>query len=140
MPKTLEQKRDAAKDARLKKFFRTSLEEYRAIEEYQKQYFNPVLGTTRRGLDHCHTTGLIRGVLDWRVNRALGILENAFGENTVYVLQTLARYVKEPPAIAVIGFRYGLIGQAKNKKVMVYGSENGPLPPIKRKAKKRKKK
>jgi hypothetical protein len=121
MARTEAQKRDAAKDARLKLFFRTSLEEYRAIEEYQKQFFNPVLGTTRRGLDHCHTTGLIRGVLDWRVNRALGIIENAFKENTVYVLRTLARYVENPPAIDVIGKRYGLIGKARRKKKMIYG-------------------
>lgn len=140
MAKTPEQKRDAAKDARLKKFFRTSLEEYRAIEAYQEKYFNPVLGTTRRGLDHDHKTGMIRGVLDWRVNRALGIIENAFKENTVYVLQTLARYIANPPALAVLGGpRYGLIGQAKNKKVMIYGSPEGPLPAIKGKAKKRKK-
>lgn len=121
MARTPEQKRDAAKDARLKKFFRTSLEEYRAIERYQEKYFNPVLGTTRRGLDHDHKTGLVRGVLDWRINKALGILENAFKENTVYVLRALTRYMESPPAPAVIGYRYGIIGLAKNKKKMVYG-------------------
>jgi hypothetical protein len=137
--KTLEQKRDAAKDARLKKFFRTSLEEYRAIEKFQLESaeFAPVLGTTRRGLDHCHETGLIRGVLDWRVNRALGIIENAFKLDSAAVLRAMAAYVECYPAPLVIGPRFGIIGQAKNKKVMIYGSENGPLPPIKQKKKRK---
>lgn len=127
MAKTAQQKKDAAKDARLRKFFRTSLEEYRAIEKWQEKFHYPLLGESRRGLDHDHKTGLIRGVLDWRINRALGILENAFGENTVYVLQSLARYIATPPAVTVIGERYGLIGQAKYKKKMVYG------PPVEKK-------
>lgn len=140
MAKTPEQKRDAAKDARLKKFFRTSLDEYRAIEKFQldSAEFAPVLGTTRRGLDHCHETGLIRGILDWRVNRALGIIENAFKLDSAAVLRAMAAYVECYPAPLVIGRRYGIIGQAKNKLKMVYGSENGPLPAIP--GKKRKKK
>lgn len=116
-------KKEKAKDARLRRFFRTSLDEYRAIEEFQSKTveFAPVLGTTRRGLDHCHKTGLVRGVLDWRVNRALGIIENAFKENTVSVLRAMADYMERYPALLVIGVRYGLIGKAKAKKKMVYG-------------------
>jgi Recombination endonuclease VII len=139
MAKTPEQKRDAAKDARLKKFFRTSLEEYRAIEGWQANSRGSILlGTTRRGLDHNHTTGLIRGVLDWRINRALGIIENSFREASPKVLRELANYLEMPPATFVVGERYGLVGQAKNKKVMVYGSRNGPLPAIKNKKRKKK--
>ena len=123
MARTPEQKRDAAKDARLKKFFRTSLGEYRAIEKFEAENpeYAPVLGTTRRGLDHCHTTGLIRGVLDWRVNRALGIIENAFKEDAAKVFRAMAEYVERYPALLVIGVRYGIIGRAKKKKVMKYG-------------------
>ena len=133
MPKTEDQKRDAAKDARLKKFFRTSLEEYRAIEEYQFTHprlyrllgydiVETGLEVGRRGLDHDHTTGLIRGVLDWRLNKALGIIENSFKENTVSVLRALADYLCDPPAIKILGKpRYGLIGLARNKRKMVYG-------------------
>ena len=126
---TDEQKRDRAKDRRLQKFFCTSLDEYRAIEKFQAETpaYAPVLGTTRRGLDHCHTTGLIRGVLDWRVNRALGLLENAFKEDTAKVLRAMAEYVERYPALLVIGVRYGIIGKAKNKKKMVYGSVQGPI-------------
>jgi len=141
MAKTPEQKRDAAKDARLRKFFRTSLEEYRAIEKFQwNNGFGTLLGTSRRGLDHNHTTGFIRGVLDWRINKALGIIENSFKGLTADILRELACYVECPPAIQVIGHRYGLIGLARNKKVMIYGSPEGPLPAIKGTAKKRKKK
>ena len=142
MAKTAQQKKDSAKDARLKKFFRVSLEEYRAIEKFQEERYNEyglLLGTTRRGLDHNHASGLIRGVLDWRINRALGIIENAFSRLTPVVLRQMATYMDIHPAPLVIGNRYGLTGQAKNKKVMIYGSENGPLPAIKGTAKKGKK-
>jgi hypothetical protein len=136
MPKTEEQKRDAAKDARLKKFFRTSLEEYRAIEKWQQENgFAHILGGSRRGLDHHHGSGFIRGVLDWRINKALGIIENSFGAQTPDILKELAEYLISPPATGVIGSRYGLIGQAKNKKVMIYGSENGPICVIKKRKK-----
>ena len=141
MAKTPEQKRDAAKDARLKKFFRTSLEEYRAIEGYQAERHNEyalLLGTTRRGLDHIHASGLIRGVLDWRINRALGLVEESFKELTPHIFRQLATYFECPPAFQIVGHRYGIIGRAKNKKVMIYGSPEGPLPAIK--GKKRKKK
>jgi hypothetical protein len=130
--RTPEQKRDAAKDARLKKFFRTSLEEYRAIEKFEEQYFSPLLGGSRRGLDHDHKTGLIRGVLDWRINKALGIIENSFKENTPYVLRALSQYLFKPPALSVIGERYGLIGKAQNKKKMIYG------PPVTQQKRKKK--
>jgi hypothetical protein len=139
MPKIEDQKRDAAKDARLKKFFRTSLEEYRAIEGFQAERpeYDLLLGTTRRGLDHNHDTGLVRGVLDWRINKALGAIENAFKELTPHILRQLATYFEVPPATLVIGRRFGILKLAKNKKVMIYGSENGPLPAIKTKRKKR---
>ena len=130
-------KQEKAKDARLQKFFRVSLEEYRAIEAYQSNVlcYGFLLGTTRRGLDHNHTTGQVRGILDWRINRALGIIENAFKESSPVILRQMAGYLESPPAYAIIGERYGIIGKAKNKKKMVYGSVQGPLPVEKRKKK-----
>ena len=131
MARTEAQKRDAAKDARLRLFFRTSLEEYQVIEAYQEQEedYSVLLGTTRRGLDHDHKSGLVRGVLDWRINRALGIIENAFGwEKAADVCRALAAYLECPPAILALGvYRYGLIGKAQRKRKMVYG------PPVEKK-------
>ena len=127
MAKTAQQKKDSAKDARLKKFFRVSLEEYRAIEKHQVDCgLGLLLGTTRRALDHSHKTGLVRGVLDWRINRALGWIEDMFGWQTSEVLNMLANYYDDPPATELLGApRYGIIGRAKNKKKMVYGSSAG---------------
>ena len=51
----------------------------------------------------------------------------------------MANYFECPPAVEVIGERYGILHKAKNKKKMVYGSANGPLP-VERKPRKHKKK
>lgn len=128
-------KSEKAKDARLRKFFRVSLDEYKAVEKFQADdaIFSVLLGTTRRAWDHVHTTGLGRGILDWRINRALGIIENGFKDQTPLILRALACYFECSPAVAVIGERYGILHRAKNKKKMVYGSAQGPLPAEKRK-------
>lgn len=118
------------------RFFRMSLAEYRQVENFQAtgefQIFGILLGTTRRALDHNHTTGQLRGILDWRINRALGLIENAFHEKTPDVLYALAAYFKNPPVTTVLGPRYGIIGRAKKKKKMIFGSENGPILPPKK--------
>jgi hypothetical protein len=143
MPKTLEQKRDAAKDARLKKFFRINLTTARQVREYQK--WNPDFRVLlaedgkRESFDHRHSDGLLRGWLAAMLNKAYGMIEKLYPDNTSEVLRALAFYHDNPPAVHMLGPRYGIIGLAREKKVMVYGSENGPLPAIKGKAQKRKK-
>jgi hypothetical protein len=84
-------------------------------------------------LDHNHTTGQLRGVLDFRINRALGMIETSFKEKTPDILRHLAQYLEHYPVNMVLGRRYGIIGKAKKKKVMIYGSEKGPIKPEKRK-------
>jgi hypothetical protein len=70
------------------------------------------------GTDHDHITGLIRGIIDWRINRGL-----AFFNDDPKLLRAAADYLDSPPATAALGApRYGLLGRAKQgKKNKVYG-------------------
>jgi len=69
-------------------------------------------------VDHDHKTGLIRGLLCWHCNRAIGI-----ARDRADALTRLGAYLLAPAATAALGKEtYGLIGQAKaSKKVKVYG-------------------
>jgi hypothetical protein len=118
--------RDKAKNRRLMLLYRITLEEQRKIEAFQRAspIFRLLLGRNM-GTDHCHKTGLIRGRLDWRINKAYGLLEKVAPDNLSDVLRALAEYHDYPPAVTAIGPRFGLIGQAKVKKKMVYGPGKG---------------
>jgi hypothetical protein len=120
---SLKSAKDKAKNRRLLKLFRISLNELNRIKAFQSGHpiYKLLLGKIE-GTDHCHTSGLVRGILEWRLNRAYGMLERAFPNNLGDVLRALAYYHENPPAeLALGGKRYGLIGQAKYKKKMVYG-------------------
>lgn len=109
---------------RLLLLYRITPVEQQQIEKFQKEHpcFRHLLGG-HMGTDHCHTTGLIRGRLDWRINKAYGLLEKvATGKKLSTILMALALYTDAPPAVEALGGpRYGLIGLAKVKKVMKYG-------------------
>jgi hypothetical protein len=105
--KTSSAKAKASRTRRLWKLYGLTPTERQRIESFQKGHpiYSVLLGK-HLGTDHCHRTGLIRGVLDFRINRVYGVLEKAFPKNTAEVLSAK---------------KYGLIGQAKYKKKMVYG-------------------
>jgi hypothetical protein len=109
---------------RLWVLYRITPKEQERIEAFQVSHdaFRLLLGH-RMGTDHDHKTGLIRGRLDWRINKALGHFERvATGPKLAEIFRALALYVEQPPAITALGGpRYGLIGLAKYKKKMVYG-------------------
>lgn len=131
-------KQERAKDRRLQKLFRTTLEEYSKIEEFQKKSKFKILLGKKNGYDHHHASGRCRGILDWRLNRALGLVESVAkneGE-AAEILRVLSEYLVSPPAVEVLGERFGLIGQAKVKKKMIYGSKDGPILPPKKRRKK----
>lgn len=105
-------------------FFRLTPEEYALIEEFQKNHkvFRLLLGK-RISMDHSHESGLVRGLLEWRINKGYGLIEKAAKENTANVLRALADFYDSPPATTVLGGpRYGVIGLARPKKCkLIYG-------------------
>lgn len=123
---------------RLHVLYRITPEEQKAIEDFQAAHplFRFLLGR-HMGTDHDHATGLIRGRLDWRINKAYGLLDDV--PHLPSVLRALAEYIEAPPAVTVLGgHRYGLIGLAKYKKEMLYGPPPGHKEadaPVRRKKK-----
>jgi hypothetical protein len=123
MKKSPEERRAAAKAARLWKLFRLRPEEWDKILRFQSQHpvYRLLLGN-RLSTDHRHASGLVSGILEWRLNRAYGLIEKAFPKNTADVLRALAEYHDKPPAEQALGKKtWGLLGIAKVKKKMKYG-------------------
>lgn len=120
---TPESKALQAKRKRLWTLFRITPEEETLIEAFQRSHpeLKLLLGK-HMGVDHRHSDGFIRGRLEWRINRAYGMLEQVCPTNLPALLHALALYHEHPPAEQALGEkRYGLIGQAKMKKKMLYG-------------------
>lgn len=117
--------------------YRTTPEEQDRVEYYMRQSDFSVLLEKGNGdpdaqifTDHRHSDGLIRGRLAYLINKGLGTIENTYKERTPHILRMLAEYLEHPPFTTVLGEpRYGLIGRAKKKRKMVYGSINGPIQP-----------
>lgn len=125
---------DKAKDRRLQKLFRITLAERKLIEEFQRKHpvYRWLLGK-RMGVDHRHSSGRVSGLLEWRINRAYGLLESIDTAHCGEILDALALYHRENPATLALGYTpYGLIGKAKmGKKKPVYGSPDADKEPRK---------
>jgi hypothetical protein len=109
--------------------YRLTPEDRERIREFQASHpvFSILLGTNE-ATDHNHKTGLIRGVMDWRINMAYGLLEKVQPGSLPSLLRALADYHENPPATQALRKEtYGLIGHAKYKKKMVYGSSTGAI-------------
>lgn len=83
----------------------------------------------RSAVDHDHKTGLVRGVLDWRINQAI-----AHFNDDPDLLRRAADYLEKPPAVAALGEKvYGVIGRitkkAKNRR---YGPDGSKTPQLRR--------
>ena len=90
---------------------------------------DPISGeplTSRANVDHRHSDGLIRGLLNWRTNKNLEVWESSdkgqFG--------VISSYLSNPPAVAALGgCRYGVIGRvSKLSKNRRYGPEGTKDP------------
>jgi len=157
MTQTPEERAAAAEAARLMLYYRLTPDMVLAIEDYQRKHGMGILmgtSTLSTGTEHDHTTGLIRGRMDFRLNRALGMIEaftnklrdedmRALGvgskdASTAEILRLMSTYMTCRPAVQAIGAVYGLIGKAKRKRKMVYGSAGGPLKAIITKKRKKK--
>jgi hypothetical protein len=71
-------------------------------------------------LDHCHRTGLVRGLLNPFTNKHL--------IDDLDILRASIAYLENPPAVRALGRVYGLLGKAQRKKKMLYGPDGSPAP------------
>ena len=111
---------------RLKALFNITPAEYKKIFKFQKNRC-PITGfvSGRFCVDHCHRSGLVRGILSWKINKALA----HFNDDPV-LLRKAADYLETPPAVTALGeYVYGVIGSvsrmASRRK---YGPNNTKTP------------
>lgn len=114
--------KDKAADRRLRLHYGITLEEYNKVFAHQGKVCaickRPVkLGKARLAVDHCHTTGLVRGLLCWSCNRAIAV----FRDDTQRIEAALA-YLTNPPVTAVFGTARitapGRVGSKKRAKLL----------------------
>jgi hypothetical protein len=119
-PKTKTKKTSKSRAQRLWKLYRLTPEDFDKMMAAQgvrcaisgKRPIN-----VRLNIDHRHADGMIRGLLTMTMNKGLGY----FNDDPA-LLRAAADYLDNPPAIAALGRKvYGLIGQAKVKRIMKYG-------------------
>ena len=67
---------------------------------------------TRLSVDHCHQTGLLRGLLCMRCNRAYGL----FHDNDARRLRKAADYLTLPPLVRLWGEQFTVAGRLGTKK------------------------
>lgn len=113
--------RAGARESRYKRLYNITIEEYDKILEYQGGVcaicLEPPKGNRRFAVDHCHRTGLIRGLLCWQCNRAIG----SFYDRQELMWTAFVYLFTIPAAQALGEERYGVVGKAKQKKLMKYG-------------------
>jgi hypothetical protein len=116
--------REGARASRYKLLYNITVEEYERILAFQDGKCaicqkSAEAGKHKLAVDHCHISGLIRGLLCWRCNKALGCFEDDQWRMFMAFL-----YIFAPPAVKVLGEkRYGLLGRIKKKaKNRVYGN------------------
>jgi hypothetical protein len=111
----LDPKRQAA-DKRLQREYGISLTEYEQVLKYQNGVCAicskaPLPGRPRLSVDHCHTTGQLRGLLCHSCNRAIAVFKDDADR-----MQKGADYIRRPPLFAVLGFLITAPGRVGTKK------------------------
>lgn len=115
-----------ARDSRLRQIFNITNEEYEKVLAFQSGVC-AITGKPSNTLyvDHDHSDGLVRGLISYKVNKGLAL----FDDNPD-VLESAARYLRNPPVTEALGERvYGVIGRvtkrAKNRR---YGPTGTTTP------------
>lgn len=124
-----------ARETSYQLFYNLNPREYDVMKEYQAadSRYRILLGKkgqkTRDHIEHRHSDGMIRGVMASMLNRAYGLIERLYPNNTAEVLRALAYFHENPPAPKALGETvYGLMGQAQRKKRMLYGPDGRREP------------
>lgn len=117
---------ERARAKRLRDLFNISIAEYAKILKFQKGKC-PITdkAATQFYVDHCHHSGLVRGLLSLRANKGL-----AYFNDDPAMLRRAAEYLENPPAVAALKEKvYGVIGRvtrkAKNRR---YGPDGSKMP------------
>lgn len=128
---------ECGRNRRYELFFNLRPSEYDVMREYQAQDpdYRLLLGKptakTRDHIEHRHSDGLIRGVMAAMLNRAYGLIERLYPNNTAEVLRALAKFHEDPPGPKALGETvYGVIGKAQRKKVVRYGPKGDLRPHV----------
>lgn len=110
-------KQERAKDLRLQREFHITLEEFKKVLALQngacaicKKRLNKKGIPFRLAVDHCHKTGLVRGLLCWPCNKAIAILQD--DAQRLYNAYT---YLSTPPFTLAVGERFTAPGEVGTK-------------------------
>lgn len=112
---------DKARDARLRREYGITLAQYNVVLAHQggrcagckrlvKEFKNNL------AVDHCHTTGLLRGLLCWHCNKLIGMSH----DDAARLLNT-SIYLTNPPMVAALGEIFtapGRVGSKKRRKLL----------------------
>lgn len=132
--------KDRAADRRLQREYGITLEQYNLILKYQ-DWSCAICSRaasqfkTKLAVDHCHKTGLIRGLLCMTCNRALA----RFDDDELKLFKA-HKYIIIPPAVEVVGTVLtapGRVGTKKRAKLLKKMAKDDPRrlwSPEKRKA------
>ena len=110
---------DRAADLRLRREYGITLLEYNEVLTYQGgrcAICRRLPDKTRLSVDHCHRTGLLRGLLCWKCNNAISHFEDSAEK-----LQKAAIYIMRPPITQILGVRItapGSVGTKKRAKLL----------------------
>jgi hypothetical protein len=102
--------KERAKELRIKRLFNLTMDEYNWLGN-RCMICGRVGKKKEISVDHEHKTGLIRGRACMRCNRGLAL----FGDDPM-LLDLASEYLRNPPAVQLLGERFGRTGRV-NKKV-----------------------
>lgn len=115
-----------ARAKRILQFFNLTLPEWDKISKYQRDCCYICGRKPKPGknlsTDHCHKTGLVRGLLCNICNRLLGKIERQWGPDVLKVILQAVDYLKDPPASKALGHQVftfaGQLGTKRHRKAM----------------------
>jgi len=106
---------EKARRARLLRLYNITPEEYEVILAFQNgvcYICERPPGKARLAVDHCHATGLTRGLVCWRCNSALSKLNDQAAR-----AYRAWQYLTDPPATKALGEqRFGRTGRVTTKQ------------------------
>ena len=126
-------KQERAKDARLKREYHITLEEYNKVLAFQngrcaicKQRYGKKGQRLILSVDHCHTDpAIVRGLICWPCNKAIAIFQD-----NAERMAAGSDYILNPPFTTVLGAPRitapGKVGSKKRAKLLMKMAQGQP--------------